>query len=74
METFQQPMPARYRVQLHRAMGCYFARVLEIPGCVARGATEVEAIENARGAIRFHLWVAQVLAEARATVQVEIGP
>ena len=67
-------MPARYRVQLHRAVGCYFARVLEIPGCVARGDTEVEAIENARGAIRFHLWVAQVLAEARATVQVEIGP
>jgi len=65
---------ARYRVELHRARGCYFARVLEIPGCIARGATEVEAVENARGAIQFHLWVAKVLSEGRATVQVEIKP
>jgi predicted RNase H-like HicB family nuclease len=62
----------RYRVALYRAQGCYFARVLELPGCIARGATEVEAVENARGAIRFHLWIAQVLAEDRATVEVEI--
>ena len=49
----------RYRIAVHRAQGCYFARVIEIPGCVCRGSTQVEAVENARGAIRAYLWVAQ---------------
>ena len=63
---------ARYRIALHRAQGCYFARVLELPGCIGRGATEVEAVESARNSIRFHLWIARVLADDRATVEVEI--
>ena len=63
---------ATYRVALHRAMGCYFARVLELPGCVCRGATEVEAVERARGAIRAHLQVARALDGDRAAVQLEI--
>jgi hypothetical protein len=65
------PLP-RYRIALYRAHGCYFARVLELPGCIAKGVTEVEAVENVRGAIRFHLLVAQVLAGDRATVELEI--
>jgi predicted RNase H-like HicB family nuclease len=65
--------PSRYRVALHRAMGCYFARVLDLPGCVCRGATEVEAVENARAAIRAYLWIAQALAGDDATVELEIS-
>ncbi len=38
------PKTQRYRIALHRAKGCYFARVVDIPGCVCRGATEVEAV------------------------------
>jgi hypothetical protein len=64
--------PLRYRVSLHRAKGCWFARVLELPGCVARGASEVEAVESARAMIRAHLWVGQVLSGEVATVVVEI--
>jgi predicted RNase H-like HicB family nuclease len=62
----------QFRIALHRAKGCYFARVLELPGCIAKGATEVEAVENVRGAIQLHLWIAQVLANDRATVELEI--
>jgi len=65
---------AHYRVALYRAPGGYFARVVDLPGCIAKGATEVEAVENVRGAIRFHLLMAQVLAGDRATVELEIKP
>jgi predicted RNase H-like HicB family nuclease len=68
------PSAAKYRVALYRARGCYFAWVSELPGCISRGATEVEAVENARGAIRAYLWVTQVLAGDRATVELEIRP
>jgi predicted RNase H-like HicB family nuclease len=62
----------RFRVAVHRAKGCYFARVVELPGCVARGATEVEAVENARAAIRSYLWISEALAGDRAIVELEI--
>ena len=63
---------AHFRVALHRAMGCYLARVLELPGCVGRGATEVEAVEMARTAIRAHLAMARALEGDSAMVQLEI--
>jgi predicted RNase H-like HicB family nuclease len=65
--------PTRYRIAVHRAKGCYFARVIDLPGCVARGASEVEAIENARIAIRAFLWIAQALSGDEATVELEIS-
>lgn len=64
----------RYRIAVHRAKGCYFARVIDIPGCVCRGASEVEAVENARTAIRAYLWVVQALAGDPAMVELEISP
>ena len=75
MRRMETPLPfPRYTVAIHRARGCYFARVLQLPGCLTRGATEVEAVENARAAIRAYLLVAQVLATDRATVELEIRP
>jgi predicted RNase H-like HicB family nuclease len=53
-------------------MGCYFARVLELPGCVCRGGTAVEAVERARGAIRAHQQLARALDGDAAAVQLEI--
>jgi predicted RNase H-like HicB family nuclease len=67
------PSTSRYRITIHRASGCYFARVVDLPGCFSRGATEVEAVENARSAIRAYLWFAQALADGSATVQLEIS-
>jgi len=61
-----------YRIAVYRARGCYFACVAQLPGCIARGGSEVEAVENARGAIRSYLFIQQVLAGDRATVEVEI--
>jgi predicted RNase H-like HicB family nuclease len=63
----------RFRVAIHRAKGCYFAQVIDLPGCIVRGGSEVEAVENARSAIRAYLWIAQALAGDRATVQLEIS-
>ena len=65
--------PIRYRIAIHRARGCYFARVIDLPGCISRGATEVEAVENARNAIRAFLWIAQALSTDQATVELEIS-
>jgi len=67
------PLPTRFRITLHRGRGCYFARAVDIPGCVSRGASEVEAVENARAAIRAYICIAQVLANERATVELEIS-
>ena len=67
------PANARFRVAIHRAHGCYFAQVLDLPGCFSRGASEVEALENARSTIRAYLWLAQALAGEAASVQLEIS-
>jgi predicted RNase H-like HicB family nuclease len=67
------PANARFRVAIHRAQGCYFAQVLDLPGCFSRGTSEVEALENARSAIRAFLWLGQALEGDTATVQVEIS-
>ena len=71
----ESPSPSpRFTIAFHRARGCYFARVLQLPGCVTRGDSEVEAVENARGAIRAWLWMSQLVATDRATVELEIRP
>ena len=67
------PRPNRFRIAVHRAHDCYFARAVDLPGCVSRGASEVEAVENAREAIRGYLRIARLIATARATVELEIS-
>jgi hypothetical protein len=64
---------ARYRIAIYRACGCYFVQVIDLPGCFSRGATEVEAVENARSAIRAYRWIAQALAGESATLQLQIS-
>jgi hypothetical protein len=63
----------RYRIAIYRASGCYFVQVVDLPGCFTRGATEVEAVENARSAIRAYQWIAHTLAGESATVQLQIS-
>lgn len=62
----------RYRVAVYRAKGDFFARVIEIPGCISRGATEAEAVENVRAAIRAYAAVAHLLSAGREIVKLEI--
>jgi predicted RNase H-like HicB family nuclease len=62
-----------FRVSIHRIHGCYLARVMDLPGCYSRGTSEVEALENARSAIRAYIWLAQALAADAATVQIDIN-
>jgi predicted RNase H-like HicB family nuclease len=64
---------ARFRIAIHRVRGSYFAHVVDLPGCFSRGASEVEALESARDAIRAYLWLVQALADDEATVQLEIS-
>ena len=71
MET--DPIP-RYRIAVYRAKGCYFALAIGLPGCLARGDTEVEAVENARSSIRTFLALSRVLAERPAAVEVDVQP
>jgi predicted RNase H-like HicB family nuclease len=63
----------RHVVAIHRAPGGYFARVLGLPGCIARGATEVEALENVRELIRLHEAIARLAAAERPKVSLEIS-
>ena len=64
----------RYRLSLHRVKDCYVATVAELPGCVGRGESEVEAVENARIALRAWLGITHALGCAAALVELEIAP
>jgi predicted RNase H-like HicB family nuclease len=66
-------LPPRFRIAIHRFRGCYIARAVDLPGCVSLGASEVEAVENARIAIRAYLRIVNVLDSERATVELEIS-
>jgi len=65
--------PIRHVVAIHRTrFGC-FARVIGLPGCIASGATEVEALENVRQAIRVHAAIARLASREPPKVSVEIS-
>lgn len=67
------PEAPRYRIAVHRVRGEYVAVAMTLPGCEARGATAVEAIERVRTAIRAHLATVRLLDGERAVVELEIG-
>ncbi len=54
----------KYKVALHRSEEGYSVSVPGLPGCWSQGATEQEAVENIRDAIREFLSVAEQLAGA----------
>jgi predicted RNase H-like HicB family nuclease len=63
----------RFVVAIHHTpRGCY-AQVVNLPGCFARGATEVEALENVRGMIRTFITVAHLMARDEPRIRVEIS-
>ena len=68
----ESPSP-RYTVAIHRTSRGCFARVTNLPGCIAHGANEVEALENVRSSIRAYEAIARLLADRRAGVSLEIS-
>lgn len=64
---------ARFVVAIHHTpQGC-FAQVVNLPGCFARGANEVEALENVRAAIRAFLAITHLLQQQKPRVSLEIS-
>jgi predicted RNase H-like HicB family nuclease len=49
----------RYRIALHKSEEGYSVSVPGLPGCWSQGATEAEAIENIKDAIREYLAVVE---------------
>ena len=47
----------KYRIALHQSEEGYSVSVPGLPGCWSQGATEQEAVENIRDAIREYLSV-----------------
>ena len=63
----------RYRIAVYRLVGGYLARVSDLPGCLCRGESEVEAVENARAAIRAWRQLARSLEDRAAIVEIEVS-
>jgi len=49
----------KYRIALHQSEEGYGVSVPGLPGCWSQGATEQEAVENIRDAIREYLSVVE---------------
>jgi len=49
----------KYRIALHKSEEGYSVSVPGLPGCWSQGATEKEAVENIRDAIREYLSVVE---------------
>ena len=45
----------RYTIVIERASRNYAAYVPDLPGCIATGATEEDAVREIRQAIRYHI-------------------
>jgi predicted RNase H-like HicB family nuclease len=64
---------ANYHVVLHQSEEGFSVSCPGLPGCFSQGATEEEAIENIRDAIRGYLEVAEELAQADGGKMVEVA-
>ena len=64
----------RYRIALHKSEEGYAVSVPGLPGCWSQGATEAEAIDNVKEAIRDYLAVveAQLLGEDIREIEVAV--
>jgi predicted RNase H-like HicB family nuclease len=64
----------RYRIALHRSEEGYAVSVPGLPGCWSQGATEPEAIENIRDAIRDYLVVVEQQLHGADIREIEVVP
>jgi predicted RNase H-like HicB family nuclease len=63
----------KYKVALQRSDEGYSVSVPGLPGCWSQGATEQEALENIRDAIREYLAVTAELTQGAEVREVEVA-
>jgi predicted RNase H-like HicB family nuclease len=64
---------ATYRVVLRQSEEGYSVSCVGLPGCWSQGATEEEALENIRAAIRAYLEAAEELARDSDSRVIEVA-
>jgi predicted RNase H-like HicB family nuclease len=64
---------ARYRVILRQSEEGYSVSCVGLPGCWSQGASEDEALENIRAAIRDYLDAAEELARGTDSRVIEVA-
>jgi len=62
----------KYRIALHHSEEGYSASVPGLPGCWSQGATEQEAVENIRDAIREYLSVVEEQLRGEEVREIEV--
>jgi predicted RNase H-like HicB family nuclease len=62
----------KYKIALHKSDEGFSASVPGLPGCWSQGATEAEALENIRDAIRDYLSVVEEQLKGEEIREVEI--
>lgn len=63
----------KYRIALHKSDEGYSVSVPGLPGCLSQGATEQEAIDNIRDAIREYSSVVNEQLLGEETREIEIA-
>lgn len=64
----------RYRIALHRSEDGYSVSVPGLPGCWSQGATEPEALDNIRDAIRDYLAVVEQQLQGEDIREIDVAP
>jgi predicted RNase H-like HicB family nuclease len=62
----------RYRIALHESDEGFSASVPGLPGCWSQGATEAEALENIKDAIREYLVVVDEQLRGEKVREIEV--
>jgi predicted RNase H-like HicB family nuclease len=62
-----------YRIALHQSEEGFAISVPGLPGCRSQGATETEAIENAKDAIRDYLAVVDEQLRSEQVREIEVS-
>jgi len=62
----------KYRIALHRSDEGYSVSVPGLPGCWSQGATEKEALENVKDAIREYLSVVNEQLRGEEVREIEV--
>jgi predicted RNase H-like HicB family nuclease len=62
----------KYKIAIHKSEEGYSVSVPGLPGCRSQGATEPEALENIRDAIREYLTVVEEQLKGEEVREVEI--
>jgi predicted RNase H-like HicB family nuclease len=62
----------KYRIALHKSEEGYSVSVPGLPGCWSQGATEMEALENIKDAIRDYLSVVNEQLRGEEVREIEV--